>query len=114
VEQHGRVLASVQNSVPHGPKHEDRSPIPTVTKKEESSRRLACNVQAKQKQRREVKVSDIFHVPTFSTETVFDDKPEDMDEDFYFPPGVSRSKYIHLQILINNQWISVESVGIFQ
>lgn len=92
MEQHGRILASVQNSVPNGNKQEDRSPIPMVTKKEEPSRRLTCSQQARQRQRREVKVADIFHVPTFSTETVFDDKPEDMDEEYYFPPGVKKSK----------------------
>lgn len=92
MEQHGRILASVQNT-PAGVKRENKSPISMVTKKEEPVRRTTCHVQARRQHRPEMKVMDIFHVPTFSTESVFDEKPEDMNEEFYFPPGMKKSKW---------------------
>jgi hypothetical protein len=42
--------------------------------------------------RRDVKLEDIFHVPTFSTESVFGEKTDDMEQEYYFPKGVKKSK----------------------
>lgn len=93
VEQHGRVLSEVQ--------------LPTVSIKEEDQSDNSCDavktsppsrnrpVSNKPSRRREVKVADIFHVPTFSTEDVFGDLNEDMDDDYYFPPGGKKSEYFN-------------------
>lgn len=91
VEQHGRILSEVQlPSVPV--KEEQHSPAPcevlkaTTTTPPPKGPRPTCRTN----KRREVKLEEIFHVPTFSTESVFGEKTEDMEQDYYTPPSVKK------------------------
>lgn len=49
--------------------------------------------------RKELKVDQLFHVPTFSTEDVFVEKTADMEQEFYFPVGMKKSKFMHIMYL---------------
>lgn len=96
VEQHGRVLADIQMSSASAVKEEQKSPPPCeVLKASTTPTRVTRTNRPK---RRDVKLEDIFHVPTFSTESVFGEKTDDMEQDYYFPKGVKKSKFQYCHI----------------
>ena len=66
----------------------------TKTIKEEPRPKITCHIPTLPKNMQAKKIAaDLFHVPTFSTEDVFSDKTDDMESDYYFPPGIKRSKF---------------------
>ncbi|XP_052275193.1 hypoxia-inducible factor 1-alpha-like isoform X2 [Dreissena polymorpha] len=99
VEQHGRILASSQISVPTAKSEFSRITRKSLTKtnvlktEEGSSQKPTCQKQPvrQARTRSNVKVEDLFHVPQFSTEAVFAERTAEMDQDFFFPKGIKRT-----------------------
>ncbi|KAL4237951.1 Hypoxia-inducible factor 1-alpha [Mactra antiquata] len=103
VEQHGRVLSEVQlpavtikKEITTDSPCEAVKSTPPVRNKQTSNRASRC---------RDVKVADVFHVPTFSTEAVFGEKTDDMEEDYLYPRKMKKSynnKYDNLNQLTSS------------
>ncbi|XP_045163490.1 hypoxia-inducible factor 1-alpha-like isoform X2 [Mercenaria mercenaria] len=93
VEQHGRVLSDVQLPSAAVVKEEQATPPPCDVLKAttSSSSPRVSKTTPRCSRRRDVKLEDMFPVPTFSTETVFGEKTDDMEQDFYFPQGVKKT-----------------------